>query len=276
MSTVLLALTSLSGLIRSSLSSALRSRSSHVTYTSLEIQRWLVGSSKGFSLSKFILSYSYDTATQGDLLNILQHSSNCAASDERDHVYAFMGLIHEEYELGVNYKNDNGKEVVFTQAARLIIEQHSNLHTLAYVKLQEAARHDLLPSWVPDWSKNCNPPRAYLFGRFPAVNTTYMSNMNFQDDGRTLEVYGSYIATMEVHPSPGLNLCVGTEGYNIWLPPGCVKDDQLWMLCGAETLVILRPTSHYKFEFVMLVQVVDSTRLVGDVQLLPYVRIRLV
>lgn len=44
----------------------------------------------------------YDGGASSNMLHLLTHSQSCGASDKRDHIYAFLDLASDEYELHVD------------------------------------------------------------------------------------------------------------------------------------------------------------------------------
>lgn len=86
------------------------------------------------------------------LLDLLQGSRRCDATDLRDKVYGLYPLIENETELPPpDYTKPIG--VVYRETAAHIIKQNGRLDILGFAG---AARHPKtrplgLPSWVPDW-----------------------------------------------------------------------------------------------------------------------------
>jgi hypothetical protein len=242
-----------------------------VAHASVRIH-WSIGITDDELLATYILGYVAGTRNQ-DILRILQHSSFCHASDKRDHVYAFLGLVENEYGLDVDYSKGNSKESVFIQIASQIIQRRNDLHILAYVKFHDATRRKDLPSWVPDWSEKC--PSIWL----PKImEITTSTKLCFRDDGKILEVSGVYV---DEHPFHKAHLKVREHKYGFMLGEESLEGDQFWLLHGEEIVACLRPRGILSFQFIGIIHIHKD----GDICNLPQgfvlsdqapVRIRLV
>jgi hypothetical protein len=82
------------------------------------------------------------------LLPLLRQFSGRKASDDRDKVFALLGLVRSECLVVPNYLLDIPK--VFETTALSIVKTMGSLAVLAG-DLGRKDRQDL-PSWVPDWS----------------------------------------------------------------------------------------------------------------------------
>ncbi|KAK6956678.1 hypothetical protein Daesc_001957 [Daldinia eschscholtzii] len=82
------------------------------------------------------------------LLTLLRATSNRKASDERDRVYALLGLLPVNLGIFPNYRVTTPR--VYTEVVRRIIATTRSLDVLCG-DLGRKSRGDL-PSWVPDWS----------------------------------------------------------------------------------------------------------------------------
>jgi len=88
-----------------------------------------------------------------DLKLLLRHSRSCQASDARDRVYAFIGLVDAtRYKVVPDYRWANTAVHVFTDAARKIIEHDTNLAILDHATRGRQDLGSYLPRWVPDWT----------------------------------------------------------------------------------------------------------------------------
>jgi hypothetical protein len=195
-------------------------------------------------LATYILGYADGTSNQ-DILDLLQHSSICHASDKRDHVYAFLGLVDNEYRLDVDYSKTNTKELVFTQIAGQIIERRNDLHILGYTRSSDTTGHKDLPSWVPNWSEKC------YFLRQPAImKITTWTKLCFCDDGKSLEVSGVHV---DEHRA---RLKLQEHKYDFIFPES-LECDQVWLLhAGGEVNVAcLRPMGLLSFQFIGFIDI---------------------
>ncbi|KAI1141456.1 HET-domain-containing protein [Hypoxylon sp. FL0543] len=82
------------------------------------------------------------------LLRLLDATSNCAASDPRDNVFAVLGLLRDGIFEGLIPDYCLSTEQVYIGIASYLILRHNKTIILSYPK----GRPGLLPSWVPDWS----------------------------------------------------------------------------------------------------------------------------
>jgi hypothetical protein len=194
-------------------------------------------------LATYILGYVAGTRNQ-DILRILQHSSFCHASDKRDHVYAFLGLVDNEYGLDVDYSKENSKESVFIQIASQIIQRRNDLRILAYAGSSNATRHKDLPSWVPDWSGKC-----HSLWQQTIMEITTSTKLCFRDDGKSLEVSGAYVDEHRAH------LKLQEHNYQFMFPRESLEGDQFWLLNGEEIVACLRPRGLLSFQFIGIIRI---------------------
>lgn len=82
-----------------------------------------------------------------DLLSLLRYFGHRKASDNRDRVYALLGLCNESVSIRPNYRLDETE--VYTAAVLAIIKNTRSL-SIMYGDHSRKASQDL-PSWVPDW-----------------------------------------------------------------------------------------------------------------------------
>jgi hypothetical protein len=99
---------------------------------------------------KFILTNVglWNESPVQDMKSLLRHSRLCETTDERDKVYAFVGLADPAYGMKPNYEVPLVN--VYTDAAARIILTEGCLDIL--FDANEKMRKPYLPSWVPDWS----------------------------------------------------------------------------------------------------------------------------
>jgi hypothetical protein len=192
-----------------------------------------------------------------DLISLLTHSRNCGASDERDHLYAFLGLAKDALGVNVDYSPQNDVVAVFTEFARRMMQRTDRLDIISFVDDRNDGQLGL-PSWVPDWS--CDRQRLrdpYLGGSAGSMEPRFLlpqqgANVKFLDDGRTMETSGIYIdlvSTTRNRFPPSIILggkyergfSNSTKGYQIWSTTNVSVGDQLWILYGAKFSVLLRP-----------------------------------
>ncbi|KAI1458811.1 HET-domain-containing protein [Annulohypoxylon moriforme] len=83
-----------------------------------------------------------------DLLQLLDATSKCAASDPRDNVFAVLGLLRDGIFEGLVPDYCLSTKQVYIGIASYLICHHNKTELLAYPKGHSRS----LPSWVPDWS----------------------------------------------------------------------------------------------------------------------------
>ena len=86
------------------------------------------------------------------LLHHLRHlSSFCEATDERDRVYALLGLATDAERSALHVRYSESTAQVYHRTAKILIEQGSGIEVL-----YEASCHKYLvglPSWAPNWAE---------------------------------------------------------------------------------------------------------------------------
>ncbi|KAI1651113.1 HET-domain-containing protein [Daldinia loculata] len=83
------------------------------------------------------------------LLQLLDATSSCQASDPRDNVFAVLGLLRNSIFEGLAPDYLLSKEEVYIGIASYLILRHSKTEILLYPKQYPP---NSLPTWVPDWS----------------------------------------------------------------------------------------------------------------------------
>jgi heterokaryon incompatibility protein (HET) len=117
----------------------------------------LLGLNKGMERLRQIYNMSYmGNDREGATTNLLYLldviSPLSEASDQRDLIYAFLGL-QKGYDIRPNYLLS--VEHVFITTARSIITQTHSLALLGYTERNRLQYSKInLPSWVPDWTTN--------------------------------------------------------------------------------------------------------------------------
>jgi hypothetical protein len=154
--------------------------------------------------ARFVLHPNQDS----NLMSLLTHSRDCGASDKRDHVYAFLGLTKNAYGINVDYSSQNDTATAFTETARRLIEHSDNLSILLHVDMRNGKGLEY-PSWVPDWSSDTSRVWHHDLGTDLAGTldtddyTPYKrASAKFLDSNRTLEMSGTYLATVEETQGP--------------------------------------------------------------------------
>lgn len=101
----------------------------------------------------YLMRASRLTTCTRDLLNLITLASTRKATDERDKIYAFLGLDDNATE---RLQADYTKSVkeVFRDAALLLIRRNRVFNVLSHVNHNDGERlstNEYWPSWVPQW-----------------------------------------------------------------------------------------------------------------------------
>ncbi|CZR69401.1 uncharacterized protein PAC_19301 [Phialocephala subalpina] len=119
------------------------------------------------------------------LLGVLLRHQRCLATDPRDKIFSFCGLIETSSEpkvpVDISYENDVA--AVFRETARNIVKQDRTLDILSRPPIAAVSTLNL-PSWVPDWSISPNSTLTHTWGHGPrsladAESTSSTQNRHF-------------------------------------------------------------------------------------------------
>ncbi|KAI9148877.1 heterokaryon incompatibility [Paramyrothecium foliicola] len=107
---------------------------------------------------------------RSNLLSLARHFSSRRASDNRDKIYALLGLTTSNSDITPNYEWDD--TTVYKVSVLKMLEEEMDLSALTG-DLGRKNRQDL-PSWVPDWSATIQEQdrrRALFFGDYNACGS---------------------------------------------------------------------------------------------------------
>ncbi|KAF2027813.1 hypothetical protein EK21DRAFT_114449 [Setomelanomma holmii] len=203
-----------------------------------------------FSAVKFILDWKV-RPQRADLFALLKHSRICGASDKRDNVYAFLGLLDHDSSIRPDYVGKSVEDV-FTEAARSNIERDLTLGILLYASCSRTHLSATLPSWVPNWtSPQIALPKDKDLDLLAPSPPRSKDAVTFWNNGRVLEVSGLFAEKL-------------TAAIRVWIPSTYLQfrkfvdstaketfldiraqsyvlpGDELWLLFVATTPVVLR------------------------------------
>ncbi|KAK4170802.1 putative heterokaryon incompatibility protein [Triangularia setosa] len=98
----------------------------------------------------------FDRAGPFDLMDLLSQSRHLQSSDSRDRIYAFLGLVKENYGIVPDYSPENTMERLLVDIATRVVLQERTLDILSDACSVRGELSARLPSWVPDWTtKRC-------------------------------------------------------------------------------------------------------------------------
>ena len=130
------------------------------------------------------------------LLHHLRHlSSFCEATDERDRVYALLGLATDAERSVLHVRYSESIAQVYHRTAKVLIEQGSGIEVL-----YEASCHRHLvglPSWAPNWAERVSESIGWTTSAegvktFRATDSARRT-INMSADGRLLYVRGIHL-----------------------------------------------------------------------------------
>tara|TARA_R110002003_G_scaffold104_19_gene8339 strand:- start:21124 stop:22065 length:942 start_codon:yes stop_codon:yes gene_type:complete len=183
-----------------------------------------------------------------NILTMLWHSLYREASDARDHVYAFLGIAHDNYGLVIDYSPQTTLEEVFTEMTRKIISHDRRLRVLYQKDVRAHGTSIRLPSWVPDWASKPSGFRLqtkldtmYTRVRWPGS----VADASFFEGGTVLEISGLLVDTLtaeDVEPETSESYLIfqTVRGYRVETSCAASAGDELWILYGGRDPFVLR------------------------------------
>jgi len=109
---------------------------------------------------------------KSSLPGVLIRHQRCLATDQRDKIFAFAGLIGPESaakDVRVTYVNWDTPSVVYHELATRIMNRDENLDILSGLPSMNTGRVGGLPSWVPNWSIEPDLDQGYTWSFGPAT-----------------------------------------------------------------------------------------------------------
>jgi hypothetical protein len=86
-----------------------------------------------------------------DLLDVLQRSRNCSATDTRDKVYALLGLVKQDIANAISVDYTRTPTDIFIDIAVCLLKDHGRIDVILYALDVDRFKSDI-PGWVPQWS----------------------------------------------------------------------------------------------------------------------------
>lgn len=212
-----------------------------------------------------------------ELIELLKHSRNCDATDERDRVFAFLNLASKQHEITVSYAPENTIVHVLVQTTLSLIRQSGTLDVLHHAGQGRNRRGLFIPSWVVDWTSRLQPTvldeyamekmeeswsshgTDLVLGAGTSGRFTFKPEDVINDaHNAALQVRGYHLGTLSRKHRP---LTSNTE---LWASPLRGSDrttttvvtlelarprDEVWILPGAKMPVVLRPNKETTWAF---------------------------
>ena len=105
------------------------------------------------------------------LNGVLLRHQRCTATDPRDKIYSFCGLVEPTSEnhipVRISYEDKDDIAVIYREVALEILEKDQSLDLLSRPPLSAVSSTTNLPSWVPDWSTSATSTLNYAWGHGP-------------------------------------------------------------------------------------------------------------
>jgi hypothetical protein len=188
-----------------------------------------------------------------DLKQLLSHSRNCKSSDDRDRIFAFLGLSHSTYGIVPDYSPANTISRVLIETAKKIILHDNNLEILSYVE-PVRSQCAALPSWVPDWTQNDSKKLPTMIENSSTLfqaSKGKKANVRFEENTvghPILKVWGVLLDTLEsdVTTSDGslgvneLRIFRTHQAYRVGFTCHAQVGDEVWILYGSNIPFVLR------------------------------------
>ncbi|KAI1010288.1 hypothetical protein LB503_004978 [Fusarium chuoi] len=206
-----------------------------------------------------------------DLMTLLSHSRSCKSSDDRDRVYAMLGLALPGYNILPDYSSDMSASEVMIITTRAIIEKEKSLDILVEATKLVRSRNLDIPSWVVDWSStkasNVDYASRELYGNdfipyeSPQCKFETTTNTNNQS-WHVLWVYGTCMTRIRrvTREWPVAQFYSAEERHGRALF-SVTDGDEVWFLYGLRAPMVLRP-------YLDGYQVISSAALLGITSML--------
>ncbi|KAI8715940.1 HET domain-containing protein [Fusarium sp. LHS14.1] len=183
--------------------------------------------------------------TTAGLTYLLARSRNSKASEDRDRIYALLGLADPGYAIVPDYSASCTLRDVLIETTKNIILFENTLDVLSVISAPPLARRPGLPSWVVDWTREeiAGPPnKEYLNtlkhtprGKGPAIASfRKATHPETRQETTIMEVTGTFVQEFE---------SVGRSGQP-FLRAAKSEVLEVWDLCGSPVRFLLRHMSY--------------------------------
>ncbi|EWZ48781.1 hypothetical protein FOZG_04258 [Fusarium oxysporum Fo47] len=206
-----------------------------------------------------------------DIKALLSHSRSCKSSDDRDRVYAILGLASLGYQIFPGYSYDMTAAQVMIMTTKAIIDKEDSLYILVQATTLVRSKNLDVPSWVVDWSSteasdirnnHFGKRLLYRLSRIPQESPEHtfetITDRFQQTQAHILRVYGTFITKiwLETRGWPFADF-IAPRGWQGGALASITDGDELWILHGLRVPIVQRP---YRDGY----QVVSSAFLMGQ------------
>lgn len=205
-----------------------------------------------------------------DLRTVAENMHRFSATDPRDLVYAFLGLMGSEWGIKSDYSPHTTLHHLLVSITRRLIEHENRLDILVDTLRRSGALGFQLPSWVPDWtaprSPAIQPPPELREGmrKFRASKSTKADALFYAHQGERLYVHLGVTGIEADTLSQIEHVTYGDEQYFrslrgclIFTSASAQVGDTVWVIHGGDPVFVLR---HEKQDYYVLI----STAFVMD------------
>ncbi|KAF7952460.1 uncharacterized protein EAE97_001957 [Botrytis byssoidea] len=178
---------------------------------------------------RMLKSVDYEKDEAPHLLHHLYASISLESTDPRDQIFALLGLPgFEKYRSLVRPSYIKSTSEVFSEAARIMIEEENNLDAIVFARSLRLCCSNLpLPSWVPDWTARGTilAPLVHFRGKSHDPVAKLSDYVNFSADGQILSVTG--LLHDEVSVLKGRYSTAPMKSHGEWEQLSDLKDNSL-------------------------------------------------
>ena len=218
--------------------------------------------------TQFMVSIKIAWSGSLDLKRLLMHSRSCKSSNDRDRVYAFVGIGDKNYRIEPDYSKT--PEEILIETTKNIIKVEDSLEVLIHTSTPSQSNLHRLPSWTVDWrlrptfwtaswtlgQLSISQDRYLeLFAEYSNKQRRIRPDVSFQDEeGKAggkicslMQVWGVFIDVLTGKPTSSDDpyaLCsLPSKNYQLKVDsvPGTRPDQELWILYGARFPLVLQP-----------------------------------
>ncbi|KAI7762970.1 hypothetical protein LZL87_013072 [Fusarium oxysporum] len=191
-----------------------------------------------------------------DIKALLSYSRSCKASDDRDQVYAILGLASPGYHIVPDYSPEVSTTQLMIMTTRAIVEKEKSLEILLDATAPVKCRNPEMPSWVVDWTSVVTSldTRNYAVG---SVDYCHISCIPYREPEASFEsvpdpirhtptyivkIYGIFITKIQLTAlTYTFAAFISAQG---WRGSGRISIrhcDEVWVLYGLNEPIALRP-----------------------------------